>query len=82
MSNFRRYGVVKRRETGIKHEISRRSLHYEKAMDDIARIFKVESYIDRTLKEYRRHWKEFFGVIDKEDVFDVKSSLNKNKPRP
>lgn len=64
-------GIVKRRDTGMKFEISRHNLHYEKAIDDISRIFEAENYRDRTVKEYQRHWKEFFEIIGKENVFDV-----------
>lgn len=71
MAKIRRRGVVKRRDTGINFEISRHTLHYEKAIDDIARVYEAENYRDRTIKEYRRHWTEFFEVIGKENVFDV-----------
>lgn len=64
-------GIVKRRETGIKYEISRKNLHYEKALDEIIRIFETENYRDRTINDYRRNWREFFKIIGKENVFDV-----------
>lgn len=67
----RRRGVVKRRDIGLKYEISRYNLHYDKAIADMCRILEAENYRPRTVKEYRQHWLEFFEVIGKNNVFDV-----------
>ncbi|GAQ18505.1 DNA integration/recombination/invertion protein [Oceanobacillus picturae] len=71
MSNFRRRGVVKRRDAGIKYEISRHNLHYEKALENAIRAYEAENYRPRTISDYRKNWREFFEVIGKENVFDV-----------
>jgi integrase/recombinase XerD len=64
-------GIVKRRDTGMNYEISRHHLPYEKAIENVCRIFEAENYRQRTIREYRRHRLEFFEIVGKENVFDL-----------
>ncbi|QSS99546.1 hypothetical protein IMZ31_15940 [Pontibacillus sp. ALD_SL1] len=48
MRKIRRTGVVKRRESGVKYEVQRVHLSYEKATERITKVCESESYRYRT----------------------------------